>query len=221
MNLEMSDRYRHSLVLQSREPPWRRPTPLANWARIISGAVARQTNILAKWARIVSRAVTRQNTITDGLRAWVEWSSIRTKFRRDRAARNWDFFRGFAIPTMRHFLSYERKGHYGWTGRASRNPFRSGNPIRYYSPSDGHFIGMMDRSRWDKYFWFLSLEHPYFRWGPRSRLIFRPGVRLSGPNNPLSGRRHVSARQHALWARMGQVTVTQPNDNEDEGVTEI
>ena len=82
----------------------------------------------------------------------------------------------------------------------------------------------MDRSRWDKYFWFLSLEHPYFKWGPRSRLQMRPGIRLSGPNNPLSGRRHVSARQHAHWARMGQVIVTQPtqpNDSEDEGVTEI
>ena len=182
---------------------------LAQWGRIIRGAVARAEAI-------------RQRTITEGFRAFLTWSYVRPK--RLRARRNWDFFRAFAIPTMRHFLSYERKGHYGWGGRASRNPFRSGNPIRYYSPSDGHFIGMMDRSRWDKYFWFLSLEHPYFKWGPRSRLQMRPGIRLSGPNNPLSGRRHVSARQHALWARMGQVTVTQPtqpNDSEDEGVTEI
>ena len=185
------------------------------------------SDILAQWARIIRGAVARaeaeaQRTITEGFRAFLNWSYIRPK--RLRARRNWDFFRGFAFPTMRHFLSYERKGHYGWTGRASRNPFRSGNPIRYYSPSDGHFIGMMDESRWDKYFWFLSLKHPYFRWGPRSRLQMRPGVRLSGPNNPLSGRRHVSARQHAHWARMGQVIVTQPtqpNDSEDEGVTEI
>ena len=192
---------------------------LANWTRIISGAVARQTNILAKWARIVSGAVARQNTITDGLRVWLEWSSQRTKPRRDRAARNWDFFRAFGIPTVRHFLSYEKKGHYGWGGPASRNPLRSGNPINYYSPSRGHMLGMMDRPRWERYFWFLSLEHPYFRWGPRSRLIFRPGVRLSGPNNPLSGHRHVSARQEAWWARMGMVT--EPSDSEDESVTEI
>ena len=177
---------------------------LVQWGRIIRGAVARAEAI-------------RQRTITEGFRAFLNWSYVRPK--RLRARRNWDFFRAFAIPTMRHFLSYERKGHYGWGGRASRNPFRSGNPIRYYSPSDGHFIGMMDRSRWDKYFWFLSLEHPYFRWGPRSRLIFRPGVRLSGPNNPLSGHRHVSARQEAWFRAMGMVT--EPSDSEDEGVTEI
>ena len=177
---------------------------LAQWGRIIRGAVARAEAI-------------RQRTITEGFRAFLNWSYIRPK--RLRARRNWDFFRAFAFPTMRHFLSYERKGHYGWGGRASRNPFRSGNPIKYYSPSDGHFIGMMDRSRWDKYFWFLSLEHPYFMWGPRSRLIFRPGVRLSGPNNPLSGHRHVSARQEAWFRAMGMVT--EPSDSEDEGVTEI
>ena len=192
---------------------------LANWARIISGAAARQKRILVNWTRIISGAVVRHNTITDGLRAWIEWSSIRTKPRRDRAARNWDFFRAFGIPTVRHFLSYEKKGHYGWGGPARRNPLRSGNPINYYSPSNGHMLGMMDRPRWDRYFWFLSVQHRYFRFGPRSRLIFRPGVRLSGPNNPLSGHRHVSARQEAWWARMG--LVTEPSDSEDEGVTEI
>ena len=80
-------------------------------------------------------------------------------------------------------------------------------------------LGMMNRPRWDRYFWFLSLEHPYFMWGPRSRLIFRPGVRLSGPNNPLSGHRHVSARQEAFFRAMGWVT--EASDSEDEGVTEI
>ena len=119
---EMSDRYRPSLVVQYRELPWSRSTPLANWARIISGAAARQMRILANWTRIISGAVVRQNTITDGLRAWIEWSSIRTKPRRDRAARNWDFFRAFGIPTVRHFLSYEKKGHYGWGGPYRRNP---------------------------------------------------------------------------------------------------
>ena len=192
---------------------------LANWTRIISRAVARQKTITANWARIVSRAVARQNTITDGLRAWLEWSTIRTKPRRDRAARNWDFFRAFGIPTVRHFLSYERKGHYVWGGAYARNPLRAGNPVNYYPPSMGHILGMMNRPRWERYFWFLDLEHPYFRWGPRSRLIFRPGVRLSGPNNPLSGHRHVSARQEAWFARMGMVT--EPSDSEDEGVTEI
>ena len=175
--------------------------------------------ILTNWTRIISRAVARQRTITDGLRAWVEWSSIRTKPRRDRAARNWDFFRAFGIPTVRHFLSYERKGHYGWGGAYARNPLRAGNPVNYYPPSMGHMIGMMNRPRWERYFWFLDVTHPYFRWGPRSRLIFRPGVRLSGPNNPLSGHRHVSARQEAWFARMGMVT--EPSDSEDEGVTEI
>ena len=123
--------------------------------------------ILANWTRIISRAVARQNTISDGLRAWLEWSSIRTKPRRDRAARNWDFFRAFGIPTVRHFLSYEKKGHYGWSGPASRNPLRSGNRINYYSPSNGHMLGMMNRPRWERFFWFLSLGHPYLRWGSR------------------------------------------------------
>ena len=175
-------------------------------------------HILAQWERIIRNALARaeanrQRIIMEGFRAFQGWLNVRPK--RLKARRNWDFFRAFGIPTVRHFLSYEKKGHYGWGGEYARNPLRAGNPVKYYPPSRGHMLGMMDRPRWERYFWFLSLEHPYFRWGPRSRLIFRPGVRLSGPNNPLSGHRHVSARPEAQWVSMGWMI--ESSDSEDGG----
>ena len=125
---------------------------LARWERIIRGALARAEAI-------------RQRTIMDGFRAFRGWLDVRPK--RLKARRNWDYFRAFGIPTVRHFLSYEKKGHYGWGGEYARNPLRAGNPVNYYPPSRGH---MLNRPRWERFFWFLSLEHPYLRWGPRSRL---------------------------------------------------
>ena len=55
----------------------------------------------------------RQETIMSGFRTFLDWSYVRRK--RIRARRNWDYFRAFGIPTVRHFLSYERKGRYKWT----------------------------------------------------------------------------------------------------------
>ena len=98
---------------------------LAQWGRIIRGAVARaeanrQRTIMAGFRAFLDwstertqPARVRQETIMSGFRTFLDWSYVRRK--RIRARRNWDYFRAFGIPTVRHFLSYERKGRYKWT----------------------------------------------------------------------------------------------------------
>ena len=95
------------------------------WGRIIRGAVARaeairQRTIMAGFRAFLDwstertqPARVRQETIMSGFRTFLDWSYVRRK--RIRARRNWDYFRAFGIPTVRHFLSYERKGRYKWT----------------------------------------------------------------------------------------------------------
>ena len=124
---------------------------LAQWGRIIRGAVARaeairQRTIMAGFRAFLDwstertqPARVRQETIMSGFRAFRGWLDVRPK--RLKARRNWDFFRAFGIPTVRHFLSYEKKGHYGWGGEYARNPLRAGNPVNYYPPSRGHMLG--------------------------------------------------------------------------------
>ena len=65
----------------------------------------------------------RQETIMSGFRTFLDWSYVRRK--RIRARHNLDYFRAFGIPTVRHFLSYERKGRYKWTAPYVSNPFRN------------------------------------------------------------------------------------------------
>ena len=92
---------------------------LAQWERIIRGALARAE-------------ANRQRIIMEGFRAFQGWLNVRPK--RLKARRNWDYLRAFGIPTARHFLSYEKKGHYGWGGEYARNPLRAGNPVNYFTP---------------------------------------------------------------------------------------
>ena len=201
--------------------------------------LAQSARILARVrARAAAKAeAIRQETITNGFRAFYDWQRairIPTLWQRDpknlRGRANWDKFRALAIPIVRHFNSYERKGIYEWRAGPA-NP--TGRPRRRRHYDIEHSTRFTDqrwhpsipfKDRYDRFLYFI-LEFYYnytiptvfaagvaMRRAPADwlhRVALFPGIRWNGPTTLVGSRsnltedgRAVSNRQAASWARM-------------------
>ena len=156
-------------------------------------------HIQAQWARIIrsvrarSEAI-RQQTIMSGFRTFLQWWPIEnyTKPRRVRARGNWDFHRGYLLPKVRHFISYNRQGQYKWGARGRRAADGTISYtriiVKHDNTMDSNGGDMMYHSLFDRLWWFVRQNYGHMR--ERGTFTFPPGIRLSGPNRPDSGQRH-------------------------------
>ena len=167
----------------------------------------------------------RQETITKGFRIFYDWQRerIETLWQRDpknlRGRANWDKFRALAIPFVRHFLSYERKGIYKWHDLRQRiykwpKKYRNDTLTHYTRFTDYRWHPSVPfKDRYDRFvFFFLEVYKrgpPYaYDWFAKGiRIALFPGIRWNRPTTLVGSYltedgRVVSNRQAASWARM-------------------
>ena len=132
--------------------------------------------------RVQARAAEaiRQETITKGFRIFYDWqrARIETLWQRDlnllRGRANWDKFRALAIPFVRHFLSYERKGIFKWHDqRHNMAPPPPGmRSIKYYTRFTDYrwHPSVPLKDRYDRFLFFI-LEF-YYNYASRAPADF-------------------------------------------------
>ena len=170
--------------------------------------------INARLAALGPEAI-RQETITKGFRSFYDWqrARIETLWQRDlnllRGRANWDKFRALAIPFVRHFLSYERKGIYEWHGLRYQR-------IKHYTRfTDVRWpYNVLFKDRYDRFLFFIR---EFYQWGPPYEwlkgIALFPGIRWNRPTTLVDGSyltedgRVVSNRQAASWARKKSATL--------------